>query len=173
MTRVRSRIHMMVQAAVIAALYTVLSVTVCIPINFFQLRPAEALTVLPAFTPAAIPGVTLGCLIANYLTGAQPLDIVFGTLATLLGAIGTYLLRRNRFYALFPPILSNTLILPPIIYFVYQAPETFPFLLLTVFIGELLSAGVLGFTLHKALRPLAPRLFLTKTVSKKDADTTI
>lgn len=84
-------------AAAIAALYTVLSLASSfIPTvgGVFQFRVSEALTILPYFTPAAIPGLFIGCLLSNLITGALPYDLVFGSLATLIGAIGTFALRK-------------------------------------------------------------------------------
>ena len=91
-----SKITFLVQAAAIAAIYVVLTVAFA-PISFgeVQIRFAEALTILPFFTPAAVPGLFVGCLIANILGGAILPDIIFGSLATLIGAVGTYLLRKQ------------------------------------------------------------------------------
>lgn len=101
------------QAAVIAAIYVVL-VVIFNYISFgpVQFRIAEALTILPYFTPAAIPGLFVGCIIANILGGAIVWDVVFGSIATLIGAIGTYLLRKHKWLAPVPPIVANTIIVP-------------------------------------------------------------
>jgi uncharacterized membrane protein len=98
------------QAAVIAAIYVVL-VVIFNYISFgpVQFRIAEALTILPYFTPAAIPGLFVGCIIANILGGAIVWDVVFGSIATLIGAIGTYLLRKHKWLAPVPPIVANTI----------------------------------------------------------------
>lgn len=147
-------------AAVIAALYTVLTFVFSFASSgVIQVRVAEALCILPCFTPYAIPGVTVGCLLANFLVGGMPYDIVFGTLATLIGAVGTYLLRKNKFLAVLPPIVSNTLIVPQILKLVYGAEEAVPFLMLTVFIGEVLSVGVLGLVLYTVMKKYENRLF--------------
>lgn len=150
------------QAAMIAALYTVLTIF----INAFglasgaiQVRISEALTVLPYFTPAAIPGLFVGCLISNTVTSAALWDIVFGSLATLIGAAGTYLLRRCKWAAPIPPIVANTLIIPFILSFVYETSGTIPYLMMTVGIGEILSCGVLGLALLLALQPYKNSLF--------------
>ena len=99
-------------AGVIAALYIVLTWFSALfglsGMGAIQLRLSEALCVLPYFTAAAVPGVTVGCLLANVFTGAALPDIIFGTLATLLGAIGTRLLRRYRYLAPLPPIMFST-----------------------------------------------------------------
>ena len=113
--------YFITQAAVIAAVYVVLTLA----INAFdlasgaiQVRISEALTILPYFTPAAIPGLFVGCLLSNFLTGAPIWDVVFGSLATLLGAAGTYMLRRQKWLAPLPPVIANILIIPPVLHFV-------------------------------------------------------
>lgn len=149
-------------AAMIAALYvalTYLSAAFGLSSGVIQCRISEALCILPIFTPAAIPGLAVGCLIANLLTGAAPLDVVFGTIATLLGALGTYALRRWRFAAPWPAVLANTLIIPFVLRFVYNVPDALPFLFLTVGIGEIISAGIFGYALLFALYPIRNKLF--------------
>jgi uncharacterized membrane protein len=158
------KIRFTVHAAAIAALYvalTLLSALFGLSSGAIQLRVSEALTVLPAFTPAAIPGLFFGCVIANLLTSATPIDILVGSLATLVGAFGTYLLRKAPpfTYAL-PAVIANTVAIPPVLaYFVLETPESMPFFFLTVGAGELLSAGVLGAILAYSLGKRAPHLF--------------
>ncbi len=150
------------QAAVIAALYVVLTLlanALGLANHVIQLRFSEALTILPFFTPAAIPGLFLGCLISNLLTGAIIWDVVFGSLATLLGAAGTYLLRKCKWLAPLPPIVSNVLIVPPVLYFAYQFPGSIPYFMLTVGIGEILSCGVLGILLLLVLQKYRNYIF--------------
>ena len=150
------------QAAMIAALYVVLTVF----INAFnlasgaiQVRISEALTVLPYFTPAAIPGLFIGCLISNIVTGCLPWDVVFGSLATLIGALGTYALRKYKFLAPVPPILANALIVPIILIKVYAVPDAYWFLLLTVGAGEVISCGILGMILLLSLNKYRDKIF--------------
>lgn len=150
------------QAAMIAALYTVLTIFVNafgLASGAIQVRISEALTILPYFTPAAIPGLFIGCLISNTVTGCAIWDIVFGSLATLLGGIGTYFLRRFKWAAPLPPIIANTLIVPFVLSLVYEAPGTIPYLMLTVGVGEILSCGVLGMCLLFALSKYRHVLF--------------
>lgn len=142
--------YFITQAAVIAAIYVVLTLAV----NAFdlangaiQVRISEALTVLPFFTPAAIPGLFVGCLLSNFLTGAPIWDVIFGSLATLLGAAGTYMLRRQKWLAPVPPVIANILIIPPVLHFAYGLPGGIPFFMLTVGIGEIISCGILGMLL--------------------------
>ena len=95
-----NRIKFMAKTAFIAALYTVLTwlcSLVGLSSGVIQLRLSEALIVMIVFTPAAVPGMTIGCLLSNLLTGAIPWDVVFGTLATLCAAFLTYLLKDIKF----------------------------------------------------------------------------
>ena len=151
----------MTQASMIATLYVVLTVVLA-PFGFsnIQVRIAEALTILPAFTPAAIPGLFIGCIIGNLIGGSILPDIVFGSIATLLGACFTYILRNhNRYLAPLPPIVSNTLIIPLILRYAYGYPLPVPFMMLTVGIGEILSCGVLGIILYSALEKYKHKIF--------------
>ncbi len=146
------KVMFLTQAAVIAAIYVVL-IIVFEPISFgeIQVRVAEALTVLPFFTPAAIPGVTIGCLIGNMI-GGSIMDMIFGTLATLIAAVASYALRKNRYLVPIPPIVSNMLIIPWVLKYAYELPFSIPFLMLSVGIGEVISCGVLGLALLTALK---------------------
>ena len=159
----------MAQAAMIAALYIVLTFIA----NAFglanyavQVRFSEALTVLPYFTPAAIPGLFIGCLLSNILTGCALPDIIFGSLATLLGALGTYALRRWKWCAPVCPILANTIIVPFILIYGYglliegcTLIQCLGFYCLTVGAGEVISCGILGMMLLTALQKYGGRIF--------------
>ncbi len=147
------KVLFLVQSAAIAAVYVVLTL-VFAPFSFgeVQARVSEALTILPFFTPAAVPGLFVGCILANTLGGAIPVDIICGSLATLLGAVFTYLLRRRtKWLAPVPPIAANTLIVPFVLYYGYGVALPIPFMMLTVGIGEALSCGVMGMILLIAL----------------------
>ena len=153
----------MAQAAMIAAIYVVLTL-VFAPFSYqeVQVRISEALTILPVFTPAAIPGLFIGCLISNILGGCIIPDIIFGSLATLIGAVFTYLLRsQNKFLAPLPPIIANALIVPFVLHYGYQIPLPIPFMMLTVGIGEIISCGVLGMSLYAALNKYRHTIFRT------------
>ena len=149
-------ILLLCQAALIAALYIVLTFlanAMGLANYAVQVRFSEALTILPFFTPAAIPGLFAGCLIGNILGGAILPDIIFGSLATLIGAFFTYQLRnKNVFLAPLPPIVANTVIVPFILRYGYGVLLPIPFMMLTVGVGEILSCGVLGLVLYFALR---------------------
>jgi len=155
-------VRYLTHAAMIAALYVVLTLIA----NFLglangniQIRFSEALTILPFFTSAAIPGLSAGCLISNIMTGAALPDIVFGTLATLLGALGTWALRRqSKWLAPLPPILANALIIPPVLKYAYGIIPMW-FSLITVTAGEVISCGILGMLLLNSLSKYKRQLF--------------
>ena len=141
-------------AASVAALYVVLtfiSSLFGLSSGVIQIRISEALTILPAFTPAAIPGLFIGCILSNLLTGGLILDVVFGSLATLMGAVGTYLLRKKKWLVSLPPIISNILIVPLILRYVYGAHDAYLFMVGTVGAGEIISCGILGMILYFAV----------------------
>ncbi len=145
-------------AAATAALYVLLTWlgnAVGIPaIGPVEFRFSEGLTILPVFTSAAIPGLTVGCLVANLILGGSIWDIIFGSLATLIGAFGTYLLRRSKWLPYLPPIAANTLIVTPILIWVYgfkPADQSVPVFYLIFLAGEAASVIVFGILIRKAL----------------------
>ena len=151
----------MVQAAAIAAVYVVLT-TVFAAFSFgeVQVRISEALTILPVFTPAAIPGLFVGCLISNFLGGAILLDVIFGSIATLIGAVFTWKLRNSsKWLAPLPPIVANAIIVPFTLYYGYGVNLPKPFMMLTVGNGEVISCGVLGMILYGALNKYRYAIF--------------
>ena len=159
----------LVTGGMIAAIYVVLTVLAAqfnLASGAIQVRFSEALTILPVFTVAAVPGLTIGCVLANILFGLGPVDILLGSVATLLGAIGTRLLKDKPLLAWIPPVISNMLIVP-IVLLIYHFPDvsvTIPFtqttinasgylpLMITVGIGEIISCGVLGLLLWRSLK---------------------
>ena len=144
----QSRVRYITLSATIAALYVVLTLISAVfglSSGAVQLRISEALCVLVAFTPAAIPGLTIGCLISNLIASANILDIVFGTLATFLGALGGYYLRKRKWLITLPTLLSNVIIVPLVIVYGFGVKDmALPLVALTVGIGEFISACVLG-----------------------------
>ena len=144
---------------IIAALYVILTYVANafgLASGVIQVRISEALTILPVFTVAAIPGVTIGCLLANLLTGCAFWDIVFGSVATLFGAVGTRLLRKHPYIAWIPPVVSNMAIIPVILQKVYNVPDAWWYLVITVGIGEVISCGVLGIILYQVSCKVLP-----------------
>ena len=156
------KVLFLTQAAMIAALYVVLTFLANafgLASGVIQVRLSEMLAILPYFTPAAIPGVYLGCVLANVLTGGCLLDILLGSLASLIGALGAYLLRRNMWLVPLPTILANALIVPFVLIFGYGVPDVWWYLVLTVVAGEVVSCGILGMVLLFALKKHAARIF--------------
>ncbi len=144
------------QGAMIAALYVVLTFIANLAglaSGVIQVRLSEALTILPVFTAAAVPGLAVGCVLANLLTGCAIWDVVFGSLATLIGAVGTRLLRKKSpVLAVLPPILSNIIIVPLVLQRVYGVEDAYWYLAMTVGAGEIISCGVLGLLLYRSLK---------------------
>ena len=157
MERNNSKTQFITMAGVIAAAYVVLTFiaqSVGLASGAIQFRLSEALTILPMFTSAAIPGLAVGCVLANILTGCALWDVVCGSIATLLGALGTHFLRKteNPYFGCLPPIISNMLIVPAVLIKVYGAPESYWYLMLTVGIGEVVCCGVLGVIIYKVIK---------------------
>ena len=142
----------MAQGALIAALYATLTV-IFAPISFgpVQVRIAEALTILPMFTSAAIPGLFIGCIIANLFGGAIIWDVIFGSLATLIGAVGGYRLRNNRWLVPIPTIIANGIIVPFVLKYGYGVDMPVVLMMLYVSVGEIIGCYVLGEMLASAL----------------------
>ena len=162
-------IQFVIIAAVYAGIMIIQDSTVGMTKGFFQIRIAEALTVLPVFTPAAIPGLFVGRLASSYfMLGVSQnsfiCDIVFGSLATLLAAIGTYLIRKQKFLAPIPPIIINTIVTPLLFTYVYRFDDhSLVSYMVSIFIGELISCGVLGIALMLGLEDHRDKLFPTGT----------
>lgn len=166
---VLSPILSLVQAAMIAAIYVVLTFIANafgLANHVIQVRFSEALTILPFFTPAAVPGLFIGCLLSNILTGCALPDIIFGSLATLIGAVGTYALRKWKWCAPVCPIIANTVIVPLILMYGYglllegiSPLQCYGYYCLTVGIGEVISCGILGMILLTALQKYQGKLF--------------
>lgn len=142
-------------AAAIAAVYAVLTLVLPIPqYGGIQLRVAEAFTVLPFLFPAAIPGLAVGCFLANLLGSPMVVDWVFGTLATLLAAVWTGRM-KNRWLAPLPPVICNAVIVgAEIAWFFPEGMAFWPAYALNAFtvgVGELAACYVLGELLLSAL----------------------
>ena len=152
----------MCRAALIASLYVVLTLIASafgLSSYAIQVRFSEALCILPMFTTAAIPGLAIGCLISNLICAALWQDILFGTLATLIGALGTYALRKYKWIAPLPPILANMLIIPFVLAYCYGFEGGVLYFMLTVGIGEIISVYLLGMILRRALEKHQSVLF--------------
>ena len=138
-------LYLMVYGAAIAAIYVALPMSFsAISFGPVPFRISEALCILPFFTPAAIPGLFIGCFLSNLLCGAAVMDVVFGSIATLIGAVGSYCLRHNKWLVCVPPILANAIIVPWVLRYAYGSTDLIPVAMVTVGIGEILAIGVLG-----------------------------
>lgn len=136
-------------SAIIAALYAAL--TLMLPVlsyGAWQCRLSEALTLLPLVLPQSVPGLFVGCLAANLLSPVGLWDVLFGSLATLLAAIGTYALRKKPLLAAACPVVSNGLIVGGMLAVVYSLPAALT--ILQVAVGEALAVAV-GYVLLKSL----------------------
>ena len=152
----------MTRAALIGAMYvalTYLSSLFGLSSGVIQVRISEALLVLPAFLPETVPGLFIGCLISNILTGCMPWDIVFGSLASLVGMIGCGLLKKHPYLAPIPYALANMIVIPFVVKIVYGAPEAMPLIFLTVGIGEIISVFGFGIPLYLILKKHQKHLF--------------
>lgn len=159
----RENLLFICRAAAIAAIYVVLSLLVPeLSYKVIQFRFSEALCILAVFTPAAVPGMTLGCFITNLILlayGGNIFDVIFGTLATLIGIVGVYLLRKIPYIAALPYVLSNALIIPFVLKWAYGFEDSLPAIFLSVGISELIAAWVLGTLLWFFIRSVAPKIF--------------
>lgn len=169
----KTSVTIITQAAIIAALYVVLTMIanmMGLANHAIQVRFSEALCILPFFTFSAVPGLYVGCIIANLMTGAAIWDILFGSLATLIGAIGTYLLRKHRFLMTLPPVLANMVIVPLVLRYGYGFTWEYagqdmaiPYFATTVGVGEIISVCVLGSLLLKVLLPYKNIIFASES----------
>lgn len=141
--------------------------------DIVQVRISDALMVMPYFTPAAIPGLFIGCFISNILVSLLPdpmtgkliissaanYYIIFGSLSTLLGAIFAYLLRKSKFTVGIPAIILNSITMPLLFHFVYRYEDSIAKCFMTVAIGEIISVGLLGTALLMGLEDSKDKLF--------------
>ena len=149
-----SRSLYVAQAAMIAALYVVLTY-VSSALGLWEIRFSEALSILPFFTAAAVPGLTAGCIVATLLTGCAAWDIVFGSLATFLGAVtARRLCKKSWIWAPWPNVIANTIVVPLILQFVYMdTSRTYLGFVAYIALSEIVSGAGLGYVLLHALRP--------------------
>ena len=159
---IKSKTAFTVSAGMIAAIYVILTVitnSFGLANGVIQVRLSEALTILPVFTPAAVPGLFIGCIVSNLLTGCALPDIIFGSIATLIGALLTRKLKNHPFAATIPPVVSNAVIIPLVLRFAYRLDDAWWFMVATVGAGEIISCCVLGLIVYFALRRHAKYLF--------------
>lgn len=146
------KVLFLIQAAVIAAVYAVLTLALA-PFSYgvMQVRVSEALTILPMFTPAAVPGLFIGCLLANMIGPYGILDMVSGSIATLLAAVVSYKLRNKKMLVPLPPVITNALIIGLMLPYVYGVPIAPWLSILWVGLGEMIACYGLGLPLMKLL----------------------
>lgn len=147
------------RGALIGALYvvlTMLATALGLSSSAIQFRISEALCILPIFYPEAIPGLFVGCFLSNLLSGCNIWDIIFGSVATLIGAVGARLLRdipeRHKWICTLPTIGANMIIVPFMLIYAYGLPDAYLFLMITVGIGEIVCAGIGGSGLYYLLK---------------------
>ena len=147
------------RGALIGAMYvalTYLAFLLGLSSGVIQFRISEALCILPIFFPEAVLGLTIGCIISNLITGAVFWDIVFGSLATFIGAMGARLLRKLpdklKFLTTLPTLFSNAIIVPFVLLFAYGIEGGYWYFFLTVGLGELVCATVGGTLLYYSLK---------------------
>ena len=153
--RRRNAILYVCYGAIIAALYVVLtwlSAIFKLDSGVIQFRLSEALCILAVFTPAAISGMTIGCFLSNLIFTGNAYDMLFGALATFIGVLGVYLLRRLPYLSPIPYVLSNAIIVPLVLQYAYGVPDAFWFLMLTVGLGEVVCALGGGILLYITLK---------------------
>ena len=142
----------------IAALYvaiTWLCSVVGLSSGVIQFRISEAMCILPVFLPEAVPALFIGCLLSNVIAGGVIWDVIFGAVATLIGAIGARLLRRLpeclMWLATLPTLIANAIIVPFVLIYAYGATDAYWFIVVTVSIGELACACFGGTALYYIL----------------------
>ena len=147
----------LVQSAVIAALYTTITIAFA-PFSYglLQIRLSEALTILPFFTPAAIPGLFIGVIISNIMGGFGLLDIVLGSSATLIAAIMTYKIKRD-YLAPVPPIVVNAIVIGAMLSYILNVPLLGA--MAWVGLGQLIACYGIGYPLIKYLEKYRNQLF--------------
>ena len=150
--KMKNKTKFIALSAMLAAAYVVLTLISSLfglSSGAIQVRISEMLCVLAAFTPAAVPGITIGCLLANIICGGTIYDIIFGTLATLIGLIFTRVIKNHVYLSSIPTIVSNMIIIPAVLVLSGVGGwDLFPYFVLTVGAGEIISCGILGIGLE-------------------------
>ena len=159
MKAVSTNTRTLVRAALIAALYTVLTLLLQ-PLSYgeVQIRFSEALTLLPILLPEAVPALAVGCLLANIVGGCTIFDIVFGTLATLLAALCTRRLRDRFWLAALMPVLFNGVIVGAVVHYCYAPVFPLPLSMLSVAAGEAVACLVVGPLLIRVMQRIPQEL---------------
>ena len=152
----------LVRAAIIAAIYALLTIALApISSGLIQCRVSEAMCILPYFTFSAVPGLFVGCLLANLLTGAPFYDVLLGSFATLLAAYLTYLMRKRlpKFLAPLPSVVVNALVVGALLVYVYNVGVSYWVAAGYVAIGQAIACFVIGLPLLSLLEKFRGKLF--------------
>ena len=156
------KIRRLVQASLIAAVYTALCM-ILHPISFgfggVELRVSEALSLLPMMTPAAVPGLFVGCLLSNLLGGATMLDVVFGSLTTLAAAVLTRKWRSRPLLAALPPVLMNAVVIGALLRYAYGVAMPLGLCLASIGRGQAAACYAIGLPLMKLFRRMPKKYF--------------
>jgi len=155
----KPHVNTLTRAAIIAALYAALTLLLA-PMSFglIQIRISEAMTLLPIVLPEAVPALAVGCLIANLLGGCTALDIIFGTLATLLAAVCTRILRSRLLPAMLMPVVFNGVIVGAIVHAAYTPSVPLVLCMLSVAAGEAVSCLLIGPVLLRAVKRIPSKM---------------
>lgn len=168
-TKRKMNVRDLVRAAIIAAVYALLTIALApISSGLIQCRVSEALSVLPYFTFSAVPGLFVGCLLANLLTGAPVYDVVFGSLATLLAAYITYFMRKRvtKYLAPLPSVVVNALVVGALLVYVYDVGVSYWVAAGYVAVGQAIACFVIGLPLLSLLESYGSKLFDTRADRK-------
>ncbi|HZK62171.1 MAG TPA: QueT transporter family protein [Anaerovoracaceae bacterium] len=143
----------LIQAGIIAATYAALTIVLA-PFSYgpMQIRVSEALTILPYFTPAAVPGLFIGCLVSNYISPYGVIDMICGSGATLIAAAGSYMLRSKPVLVPLPPVLANAVIIGLMLYYAYGVPMNLFLIMAWIGLGELIACYAIGYPLLRYLK---------------------
>lgn len=155
-------VRALAQGAIIAAVYALLTIFLApISSGLIQCRVSEAMSVLPYFTFSAVPGLFIGCLIANLLVGAPIYDVIFGSLATLLAAYITYAMRKHvsKYLAPLPSVVVNALVVGWLLTYVYEVGVDYWIAVGYVAIGQAIACFALGIPLMRLLERFRDKLF--------------
>ena len=158
----KTNVRSLVRAGIIAAIYALLTIALApISSGLIQCRVSEAMSILPYFTFSAVPGLFIGCLLANLLTGAPIYDVLFGSLATLLAAYITYLLRKRapKYLAPLPSVVVNALVVGALLVYVYDVGVNYRLAAGYVAIGQAIACFVIGLPLLSLLESYGGKLF--------------
>ena len=155
----RTAVRVLARGAIIAALYTVLTLLLA-PLSYgeVQIRFSEAMTLLPILMPEAVPALAIGCLLSNILGGCTIFDIVFGTLATLLAALCTRKLRDRFWLAALMPVLFNGVIVGAVVHYCYAPIFPLPLSMLSVAAGEAVACLIVGPLLIRVMKRIPQEL---------------